>query len=132
MAGTQSALPAVLPIWPAPAAHLPLHQCSSKAYTSKIREGRSLDNKLEHTNSLTCNLPADLAQLQSLEVAGNPIMLASFARLRALACLPQRLQGLNLDGSPASTEEAGVLAACGGERLPQGFAIIAEYAPPAA
>ena len=73
-------------------------------------------------------LPADLVHLQSLDVAGNPFMEASFARLRALACLPQRLQGLHLDGHPASTIEAGVLAACGGERLPQGFAIIAECA----
>lgn len=66
--------------------------------------------------------------LQTLDVVGNPFMEASFARLRALACLPQRLQGLHLDGHPASTIEAGVLAACGGERLPQGFAIIAECA----
>ena len=72
---------------------------------------------------------ADLARLHSLDLAGNPIMEASFARLRALACLPQRAHGLHLDGSPASTIEAGVLAACGGERLPDGFAIIAECAP---
>ena len=55
-------------------------------------------------------------------------MEASFARLRALACLPQRQSGLLLDGYPASVKEAAVLAACGGERLPKGFAVMARYA----
>ena len=72
---------------------------------------------------------ADLMRLRLLVLAGNPIMGAPFARLRALACLPQRSQGLRLDGTVASPGEMSALAACGGERLPDEFAVISRLGP---
>ena len=104
------------------AAHAPLCSISLALVNSALQDLMQLCS-LERL-SPTHGLGADLMKLRSLTLEGNPIVGAPFARLRALACLPQRSQGLCLDGSTATPGEMSVLAACGGERLPAEFAVI--------